>query len=128
VAAEHLSGPPEAAREAQLRHWTAEAMAIVSERIHWDLARMSREPGFRADVRWIAEQTGTAPDQVNIAFARLLRLGLMETTARGAWTERTQLPGLELTEAAFRKLALERVRQKAAEANIQLRGISTRKT
>ncbi len=33
-AAEDVASIEDAAREAQLRHWTAEAMAIVTERVH----------------------------------------------------------------------------------------------
>ena len=50
--------PRTAERQAQLRHWTAEAMAIVSGRAHWEIVRLSREPEFRADCRWIAATGG----------------------------------------------------------------------
>jgi len=123
IAAEHVPSVEDAAREAQLRHWTAEAMAIVTEPVHWEIIRLSRTEGFRADSRWLAKQTGTSVDAVNMAFTRLLRLNLIEASASGAWSERT---GLEkLTEAGFRKLALARVREKAAESNVQLRSTKT---
>ncbi|MEO8028181.1 MAG: DUF4423 domain-containing protein [Bryobacteraceae bacterium] len=117
VAAEHTLAPPDAAREAQLRHWTAEAMAIVTEPVHWQIVDLSRRHDFVAETRWVAMQAGVSIDSANIAFSRLLRLGLIQSGASGKWTESTGLASL--TQAAFRKLALERVREKAAEANIQ---------
>lgn len=124
VAAEHVPSNSDAAREAQLRHWTAEAMAIVTEPVHWDIIRQSRCEGFRADSRWIAAQSGTDVDAVNIAFSRLLRLGLIEAPSAGTWIERTGLGAF--TEEEFRKLALARVREKAAESNVRLRSLGTK--
>jgi hypothetical protein len=38
---------------------------------------------FRADCRWIAQQIGAEVDDVNMAFSRLLRLGLLEVRSAG---------------------------------------------
>jgi transcriptional regulator with XRE-family HTH domain len=118
VAAEHVPGAAHAKREEQLRHWTAEAMSIVTERVHWEILRLCRTPGFRYDCRWIASEIGTTVDEVNLALARLLRLRLVEVSAGGEWRDTTNLP--ELSEKEFRKLALARVRQKAAEVQVKL--------
>jgi transcriptional regulator with XRE-family HTH domain len=118
VAAEHIPGAMHAKREKQLRHWTAEAMSIVTERVHWEILRLCRTPGFRYDCRWIASEIGTTVDEVNLALARLLRLRLVEVSAGGEWRDTTNLP--ELSEKEFRKLALARVRQKAAEVQVKL--------
>jgi len=107
LAAEHVSETSTAERQNQLRHWTAEAMAVVSQRIHWDILRLSRAPGFRADCGWIAGKSGVSVDEVNLALTRLLRLGLLN----GNWKDATGAQAL--TEAAFRRLALSRVRQMA---------------
>ena len=118
VAAEHVPAGAEAHRQEQLRHWTAEALCIVTERAHWEIVRLSREAGFRTDCRWIAERSGLSVDEVNMAFSRLLRLRLLEVDAGGKWVELTGLS--DLTEPEFRKLALDRVREKAAEARIKI--------
>jgi transcriptional regulator with XRE-family HTH domain len=119
VAAEHVS---DTARALQLRHWTAEALAVMNERAHFEILRLTREPDFRADVRWIARESDSTVDQINTALARLLRLGLIEMGAQ--WKDLTGLK--QITEAAVRKLALERVRQAAAANGIKL--IAERKT
>ncbi|HXM43883.1 MAG TPA: hypothetical protein VN924_21800 [Bryobacteraceae bacterium] len=113
LAAEHVPDASTARRQARLRRWTAEALAVVGGAEHWEILRLCRAPGFRKDCRWIAAQTGVGVDQVNLALTRLLRLGLID----GRWHAQTALA--ELTEAEFRKLALARVRQKAAEDHIE---------
>jgi hypothetical protein len=104
---------PPAQRQARLRYWTAEALAVVGGRVHWEILRLCRKPGFRTDCRWIAAQPGASVDEVNLALTRLLRLGLLD----GRWHAQTGLPAL--TEREFRKLALARVRKQAAEDRIE---------
>jgi len=116
VAAEHVPDAAALRRQAQLQHWTAEALAVVTEPAHWEILRLIRQRSSRqhGDSRWLAGKIGVSVDEVNIAISRLLRLRLLEARAPGAWKETTGLK--RLTERDFRKLALERVRQKAAEA------------
>jgi hypothetical protein len=102
-----------AAREHHMRHWSAEAMSIVSGKEHWKILQLCRTSGFRPDCRWIAQEIGVSVDQVNLALSRLLRLRLLEVSATGEWRDNTHLP--EATEKEFRKLALARVRQAAAQ-------------
>jgi transcriptional regulator with XRE-family HTH domain len=111
LAAERVPDAATSKRQEQLRHWTADAMGVVTERVHWHILRMSREPGFRADCRWIAERTGATVDQVNLALATLLRLRLLETTPAGEWADSTGVP--RLTEREFRRIALARIRESA---------------
>jgi transcriptional regulator with XRE-family HTH domain len=118
LAAEQVPDEDTAARQAMLRHWTAEGMAVVRGKAHFEILRLSRGPDFRAACRWIAEQAGVAVDDVNVALARLLRLGLIEMGSDGAWRDRTGLT--RLSEREFRKLALARVREKAAKENVWL--------
>ena len=114
IAAEHVPDSAAARRQTQLRHWTAEALSIVTEPVHWEIVRLSRTPEFRADCRWIARQAGVDVDQVNLALSRLLRLGLLEAREHGAWKDTTGLRSL--TERDFRRLALARVREKGRSA------------
>ncbi len=113
IAAGHVPDEPTARRQHQLRHWTAEALAIVREPAHWEIVRLSRTPGFQPDCRSIAAQAGLTVDQVNIALSRLLRLGLLASDSSGRWTDLTGVP--TLTERQFRKIALARVREKSKE-------------
>ena len=68
---------------------------------------------FRPDCRWIAKQAEVSVDQVNLALSCLLRLRLLEINAAGKWKDLTGVP--ELTERAFRGLALARARELAAK-------------
>ena len=49
------------------------------------LRRMS-VPGFRTDIRWIAERTGLPIDAVNIALNRLLIRGDLRMASAGQWS------------------------------------------
>jgi hypothetical protein len=53
---------------------------------------------------------------VNVALSRLLRLGLLEAVSTREWKDLTGAA----TERSFRKLALQRVREKAAENQVRL--------
>jgi uncharacterized protein (TIGR02147 family) len=109
IAAEQVPDSATTEREKQLRHWTAEAMAIVADRTHWEILRLSRTREFRVDCRWMAEQIGVTVDEVNMAFNRLLRLRLIETDSAGKWINSTDPPFT--TENEFRRAALARVRR-----------------
>lgn len=122
IAAEYVPDVAITERENQLRHWTAEAMAIVTEPAHWEIVRLSRTPQFQTDCRWIAQQIGVTVDQVNLAFNRLLRLRLMETSAAGRWIDLSNPQAS--TEKEFRRAALALVREKAAESRIKKRRIT----
>jgi transcriptional regulator with XRE-family HTH domain len=117
LAAEQVPDDATAGRQAMLRHWTAEAMAVVRDRAHFEILRLSRADDFRADCRWLAERADVSVDEVNVALARLLRLGLIEMTTDGVWRDRTGLA--RLNEREFRTLALDRVREKAAADRVK---------
>jgi hypothetical protein len=117
IAAEYVPDGPAGRRQDQLRHWTAEAMAIVTGDLHRQMLCLTRTRNFRPDCRWIARHTGAAVDQVNVALSRLLRLRLLEITSTGAWKELTGLK--DLNRESFLSLALTRVREKAAEDGIE---------
>jgi transcriptional regulator with XRE-family HTH domain len=113
VLAERIAAAPNDGSQEKLRQWLSEAMSIITERAHWEIVRLTREPGFRTDTRWIAQQAGHSVDQVNMAFDRLLRLGLIESHCAGQWKAPAGLRCV--SEAEFRKLALSRLRDRAAE-------------
>jgi transcriptional regulator with XRE-family HTH domain len=109
LAIERMPDAATSARQQRLRHWTEDAMGVVAERIHWQILQLSREPEFRADCRWIAKRTGATVDQVNLALTTLLRLRLIKTTSANQWRDLTGLA--QLTEPAFRRVALARIRE-----------------
>jgi transcriptional regulator with XRE-family HTH domain len=103
VAAEHVPDSETAHRQHQLHHWTAEALSIITEPAHWEIARRAGKHAACPDTRAIAQESGISIDRLNIALARLMRLRLLGATDP------------ELTERQFRKLALARVRQMATD-------------
>ena len=116
LAAEQVPDQSTAKRQAMLRHWTAEAQALLRDGVHLDVLRLCGTAEFRPDCRWIAERAGVEPDAVNLALQRLLRLDLIELTAAGRWLD---LCGLgSATPREFRRVALARVREKAAEDRV----------
>ena len=118
VAAAHARDDATLARQHQLRHWSAEALAVVTDRAHFEILRLLHLPGFRKESGWIAEEACVSVDQVNIALQRLLRLGLISMPPGESWRDLTELRAL--TQTAFRRVALARVRKMAAEQNVRL--------
>ena len=108
-AAEQIPSQATARRESLYRQWATEGLAVINDPTHWHIIRLTREPDFRADSRWLAAESNSTVDQVNIAFSRLLRLKLINATSSDLWTETT---GLKIfTQAEFQKLALARIRK-----------------
>jgi transcriptional regulator with XRE-family HTH domain len=92
--------------EIHLRQWGAEMLALLTDPIHLEILRLTREPRFRRDSRWLAKELGVGADETNIALSRLLRLGLLEFKAL-RWADKTELR--EITPRAFYKFVAERV-------------------
>jgi len=113
VAAEHLPDPHVLAREAQLLHWTAEATALMTESVHWHLFDACQYRAVRPDARRFAARFGVSADEVNIAFSRLLRLGLLSTDSQGRW--KSALGRRVEVRSGFQRTALARVRALAAK-------------
>lgn len=111
VAAAHAPEDDELARQTHLRHWTAEALAVATDSLHFRVFEMASSPEFRPDVKWIAAAVASTPDIVNIAVQRLLRIGMLEMDGANWRTIRCS------GEEQFRKIALDRVRQLAAAHN-----------
>ena len=58
IAAEHLPDSATLKRQQQLRHWTAEALAVINDRSHWEIIRLARTRGFHANSRAVANELG----------------------------------------------------------------------
>ena len=117
IASEHAPDAQTAKRQHQLRHWSAEAMALTSEPAHWQILQLCQAAEFRPDCRWIAGQIGASVDGVNLALSRLLRLRLLEVNTRSEWKDTSGLQ--RLTAPEFRKLALARLRKESTAWQIQ---------
>jgi hypothetical protein len=117
IAAQHLPDDSTAERERHLRHWSAEAIQIAVDRTHWEIVRLSRRAGVRLDCRSLAQQNSVSVDDVNMALSRLLRLGLVRIDGSGKLADLTNLSNL--TEASFLRLALIRVRERAAGSDLK---------
>jgi transcriptional regulator with XRE-family HTH domain len=122
IAAEHVPPDEAISRQERLRHWSAEALAVSSDRVHWQLMQLLRVPEFKPDTRWIATQLGVSGDQVNVALSRLLRLRLLEMRPAGRWKS---LLG-PINETQFRKRALIKVRELAAEDGVNVRQLTSK--
>jgi DNA-binding transcriptional regulator YdaS (Cro superfamily) len=118
IAAQHVPDTATGQRQAQMQHWTAESMAIVTDSTHWHILRLSHAREFQADCRWVAAQIGADVDQVNLALSRLLRLRLLAIAPAGKWKDLTGAG--QGTETEFQKRALVRVREMAAADGIKL--------
>ncbi|MFN7926093.1 MAG: DUF4423 domain-containing protein [Bryobacteraceae bacterium] len=116
VASVHVPDDATLARQEHLRHWTAEALAVIGEPVHYRICRMTSLSTFRADVRWIAAETGVSVDEVNLALQRLLRLGLLKM--RGNHWSASNLGN----EAQFKRTALRLANRLAAEHLPQRQG------
>lgn len=118
VAARYVPNGLTRDRQEQLRHWTAEGLAIVTDSCHWQIVELTRTRGFQGDSRSIAQTLGVSVDRVNVALARLLRLRLLEIGRDGRWKD--LLGQKRPTEAGFRKAALIRIRELATNDGIQM--------
>lgn len=107
VAAEHLPSEEHLDRLSQLRHWTAEALAVASQPLHYRISQLTARADFQPDLRWIAERAGATVDEIAIAVQRLLRLGLLRMDGP-RW-----VCAASSGEDDFRAQALERVRRLA---------------
>ncbi|MGA8429060.1 MAG: helix-turn-helix transcriptional regulator [Candidatus Sulfotelmatobacter sp.] len=66
VAEQHVPDQSIMSRQEQLRHWTAEALAIATDDTHWQIVRVAASRGFCADSRWIARKTAVTVDEVKL--------------------------------------------------------------
>ena len=118
VATQHVPEISTTRRQEQLRHWTAEAMAILADRSHWQILYLVRSREFKPDCRWIAGRIGTSVDEVNVALSRLLRLQMLEMGRPEKWKDLTGCG--QRTEAEFQKQALIKIRKLAANDGVAL--------
>jgi hypothetical protein len=115
IAAYHVPEEAILRRQEQMRHWTAEAMAVARDRTHWKLVELTRSRDFRPDFHWLAQQLAVSVDDVNVALSRLLRLRLLRMGPGNKWHG-----AAKMKESEFQKRALIKVRKLAAEDGVPL--------
>jgi uncharacterized protein (TIGR02147 family) len=113
VAHLHLANRlPEKATLREAHQLALDAASVISHWHHYAILELLRLNSFKPDTRWIARVLGLAPDEVNVALTRLVRLGLLEMTEHARWTDKSgDAPaGIEgFTHATIQRLA-EQVR------------------
>jgi uncharacterized protein (TIGR02147 family) len=94
-------------------HLHLDTFQLLSAWQHYAILELLRLRGFKADSRWIASTLGIAVEDVNIALQRLLRLGLLEMTARDQWIDKSG--DAEFHSAALTEQAGNLIRQEILE-------------
>lgn len=76
-------------RIAEMQSLARDALRLISDWHHYAILELVRLGSFRPDTRWIARVLDLTPDEVNIALARLVHLGLLEMAAPDRWVDRS---------------------------------------
>ena len=102
--------------QAQIRQLAHDTVSLISNVYHYTILELIRLPEFKPDSRWIARVLSLPVDEVNLALARLLRLGLLEMVAVDRWVDKS---GVEVTTLEdFSQAAIQHLAQ-------QVRNISS---
>jgi uncharacterized protein (TIGR02147 family) len=91
----------------EIQRMAHDTAALVSEWYHYAILELTRLQDFRPDSRWIARVLGLTPDEVNIALARLTRLGLLEMVSRECWIDKSGDTTISL--ADFAQVSIDRL-------------------
>jgi predicted enzyme related to lactoylglutathione lyase/transcriptional regulator with XRE-family HTH domain len=78
-----IAAEPDRKKEAARERAAHDALRVLSEPHHLALLELVRLPDFRADVKWVSRVLGLPIDTVNLAVARLIRLGLLRLGGAG---------------------------------------------
>jgi transcriptional regulator with XRE-family HTH domain len=94
--------------QGEIRQLAHDTVSLISNIYHYTILELIRLPEFKADSRWIARVLNLTVDEVNLALARLIRLGLLEMVAVDKWVDKsgTEVTTLEdFSHAAIQHLA-----------------------
>ena len=72
-----------------LRELTEDTLSVISGFEHYAILELTHLDDFRPDVLWISRVLGLTPDEVNVAVARLCRLGLLAMVSPTEWVDST---------------------------------------
>lgn len=84
---------------------TLDAFYVISEWYHFAIMQLFYIKGFKEDSTWIAKMLGISSHEVNFAFERLLRLGLIEKNKNGKLvrTSATLTTGSDIPSSGIRQ-------------------------
>ncbi len=75
--------------QGEIRQLAHDTVSLISNVYHYTILELIRLPEFKPDSRWIARVLNLTVDEVNLAIARLLRLGLLEMVAVDKWVDKS---------------------------------------
>lgn len=75
--------------QGEIRQLAHDTVSLISNVYHYTILELIRLPEFKPDSRWIARVLNLTVDEVNLAIARLLRLGLLEMVAADKWVDKS---------------------------------------
>ncbi|MCM3869540.1 MAG: DUF4423 domain-containing protein [Pyrinomonadaceae bacterium] len=75
--------------QGEIRQLAHDTVSLISNVFHYTILELIRLPEFKPDSRWIARVLNLTVDEVNLAIARLLRLGLLEMVAVDKWVDKS---------------------------------------
>jgi len=80
---------PTRSSQGEIRQLAHDTVSLISNIYHYTILELIRLPEFKPDSRWIARVLNLQVDEVNLALARLLRLGLLEMVAVDKWVDKS---------------------------------------
>jgi uncharacterized protein (TIGR02147 family) len=101
----------------EVKQLTRDTASMISDLHHYAILELIRLKTFRPDSRWIARVLDITTDEVNIAISRLIRLGLLEMTERGKWTDKSGDAVSSVED--FAHLAVQRLAERVKQASSQ---------
>jgi uncharacterized protein (TIGR02147 family) len=84
---EKLDAPPTRSSQGEIKQLAHDTVSLISNIYHYSILELIRLPEFKPDSRWIARVLNLRVDEVNLALARLLRLGLLEMVEAEKWVD-----------------------------------------
>ncbi|MBI4406004.1 MAG: DUF4423 domain-containing protein [Deltaproteobacteria bacterium] len=113
----------------QYDHLSLDSFAAISDWYHYSILSLLELPNAKCDAGWMASQLGISRIQAQLAFERLVRLGLIKKTAHG-WrqTGNPLYVGNDVPSAALRKFyrqLLEKATDSLENDPLELRDFSS---
>lgn len=91
----------------EVRQLAQDTAVLIADWYHYAILELTRLSDFQPDTGWIARVLDIAPDDVNVALQRLIRLGLLEMAEPDRWVDRSGDAVANLEE--FSQLAVQQL-------------------
>ena len=108
VLREKLRSGEARSNQGEIKQLAHDTVSLISNIYHYTILELIRLPEFKPDSRWIARVLNLPVDEVNLAIARLIRLGLLEMAAADTWVDKSGVKVTTLedfSQAAIQHLA-----------------------